>query len=105
MVDIAQYADGRVKLSYRGHALKHKRYACDDQAGHNKSHDTKTVNTRVDEVRQRERRRIAELATAMNHQESQRRKGIYKTNSPANAPRAAATHSGLRPARAAAATP
>ena len=104
MVDIAQYADGRVKLSYRGHALKHKRYACQDQAAHNKSHDTKTVNTRVDEVRQRERRRIAELATAMEHQESQRRKGIYKTNSPANAPRATAAHSGLRPARAAAAT-
>ena len=105
MVDIAQYADGRVTLSYRGHALKHKRYACQDQLGRSKNQDSKTVNTRVDEARQRERRRIAELAAAMEHQEGQRRKGIYKTNSPANAPRAAASRSGLRPARAAAATP
>ena len=105
MVDIAQYADGRVTLSYRGHALKHKCYACQDQAGRSKSQDSKTVNTRVDQVRQKERRRIAELAAAMAHQDSQRRKGIYKANSPANAPRAAAARSGLRPARAAAATP
>ena len=73
MVDIAQYADGRVTLSYRGRALKHKRYACQDQAGRSKSQDSKTVNTRVDQVRQKERRRIAELAAAMAHQDSQRR--------------------------------
>ena len=30
MVDIAQYANGEVTLSYRGHTLKHKRFACQD---------------------------------------------------------------------------
>jgi transposase len=105
MIDIAQYADGTVTLSYRGHALKHKGYACQDHVSRGKAQDSKTVNTRVDEVRQKERRRIAELAAAMEHQESQRRKGIYKVNSPANEPRAAAARSGLRPARAAAAMP
>ena len=90
MVDIAQYADGRVTLSYRGHALKHKRYACQDHIGGGKAQDSKTVNTRVDAARQKEHRRIAELAAAMQHQDSQRRRGIYKVNSPANEPRAAA---------------
>ena len=105
MVDIAQYADGTVTLSYRGHALRHRRYACQDRVSGAKRHDSKTVNTRVDEVRQKERRRIAELAAAMEHQDSQRRAGIYKVNSPANEPRAAAARSRQRPAQAAAATP
>jgi transposase len=105
LVDIAQYADGTVTLSYRGHALRHRRYACQDHVSGAKRHDSKTVNTRVDAVRQKERRRIAELAAAMEHQDSQRRNGIYKVNSPATEPRAAAARSRLRPGRAAAATP
>ena len=105
MVDIAQHADGRVTLSYRGHVLKHKRYACQDPESRSKSQDTKTVNMCVDEMRQKGRRRIAELAAAMAQQDSQRRKGIYKTHRPANAPCAVAAHSGLRPARTAAAMP
>ena len=28
MVDVAQHRDGRLELSYRGQALRHKRYAC-----------------------------------------------------------------------------
>ena len=105
MVDIAQYANGTVTLSYRGHALKHRRYACQDHVSGGKNRDSKTVNARVDEVREKERRRIAELAAVIEHQNSQRRKGVYKANSPANAPRAAAARSGLPPARAAAAMP
>lgn len=45
---------------------------------------------RLDEARKRrERRRIAELAAAMEHQDTRRRKGICKVNDPATEPRAA----------------
>ncbi len=105
MVDIAQYADGSVTLSYRGHALKHRRFACQDHLSRSKCADSKNVNRQVDQAREKERRRIAELTAVIEHQNSQRARGEYTANSPPNAPRAAAARSGLRPARAAAATP
>ena len=104
MVDIAQHRDGRLELSYRGQALRYKRYACNDHLGRSKVADAKAVSQRVDEVAAKERKRLASLAADIAHQDAQRSAGIYTADSPANAPRAAAAgRCGLRPSRPAAA--
>ena len=106
MVDIAQHRDGRLELSFRGQALRHKRYACNDRLSRTKLADDKTVGQRVDKAVDKERKRLASLAASIAHQDSQRCAGIYTPNSPANAPRAAsAGRSGLRPTRPVLATP
>ena len=98
MVDIAQHRDGRLELSFRGQALRHKRYACNDRLSRTKLADDKTVGQRVDKAVDKERKRLASLAASIAHQDSQRSAGIYTPNSPANAPRAASTgRCGLRP--------
>ena len=103
MVDIAQHRDGRLELSYRGQALRYRRYACNDHLSRNKVADAKTVGQRVDQAMAKERQRLATLAASIAHQDSQRRAGIYAPDSPANAPRAAAAgRSGLRPSQPAA---
>ena len=89
MVDIAQHACGKLELSYAGHALKHSAYACQDHLSRKKTADAKSVNERVDQVVVRERKRLAQLKATMAHQEDQRRAGIFKPDSPANAPRVA----------------
>ena len=100
MVDIAQHRDGRLELSYRGQALRHKRYACNDHLSRTKLADAKTVGQRVNQAVDKERKRLASLAASIAHQDSQRSAGIYTPDSPANAPRAAsAGRSGLRPTR------
>jgi len=106
MVDIAQHRDGRLELSYRGQALRHKRYACNDHLSRTKLADAKTVGQRVDKAVDKERKRLASLAAGIAHQDSQRSAGIYTPDSPANAPRSAsAGRSGLRPTRPALAAP
>lgn len=106
LVDIAQHRDGRLALSYRGHALRFKRYACSDHLARSKLADAKTVSQRVDRAVDKERKRLASLAASIAHQDSQRSAGIYTTDSPANAPRAAvAGRFGLRPAQPATAAP
>ena len=103
MVDIAQHRDGRLELSYRGQALRYKRYACNEHLSRSKLTDAKTVGQRVDEAADREHKRLASLVASIAHQDSQRRAGIYTADGPANAPRAsAAGRFGLRPARPAA---
>ena len=103
IVDIAQHRDGRLALSYRGQALRYKRYACDDHLSRSKLADAKTVGQRVDQAADKERKRLAGLAASIAHQDSQRRAGIYTTDSPANAPRTtAAGRCGLSPSRPAA---
>ena len=100
MVDIAQHRDGRLELSYCGHALRHKRYACCDHLSRGKTANAKTVGQRLDHAVDKERKRLATLAAAIAHQDSQRRAGILTPDSPANAPRAAgAGRYGLRPAQ------
>ena len=105
-VDIAQHRDGRLELSYRGQALRYKRYACNDHLSRTKVADAKTVGQRVDQAVDKERKRLASLVASIAHQDSQRSAGIYAPDSPANAPRAAgAGRSGLRPTRPALAAP
>jgi hypothetical protein len=89
MVDIAQHACGKLELSYRGHALKHSAYAFQDHLSRKKTADAKGVNERVDQAVTKERKRLAQLKASMAHQGDQRRAGVFKTDSPANAPRVA----------------
>ena len=105
-VDIVQFADGRLQLSWRGQMLKHRAYRLHEHLGRGKAADDKTIGARVDAIKQKEQRRLARLAAEIEHQNDQRRGGIYTPDSPAGAPRAAAVaRCGLRPARPTAAAP
>ena len=95
-VDASQFRDGRLELRYRGQILRHKRYAYNDQLGAIKLADDKTVNKRVGQVLQRERKRLDTLAASIAHQASQRKAGIYTIDSPPNSPRTEATSYALR---------
>lgn len=105
-VDIVQFADGRLQLSWRGQVLRHTAYGLDDHLRSSKASDDKTINIRLDATKDREQRRLALLRAQIKLQDDQRHKGVYTTDCPPGAPRAAAVaRSGLRPARATAAAP
>jgi transposase len=105
-VDIVQFADGRLQLSWRGQVLKHRAYGLHEHLGRGKTADDKTIDARVDAITAKERRRLARLDAQIEHQNDQRRGGIDTPDSPAGAPRAAAVaRYGLRPAQAPAAAP
>ncbi|GAB1384275.1 hypothetical protein MASR1M50_25960 [Burkholderiales bacterium] len=104
-IDIVQFADGSVQLSWRGHVLRHRAYGLHQHLRRGKGADDKTINVRVDEIKAKEQRRLARLAAEIAHQNEQRRAGIYAPDSPPNSPRAAVPRYGLRPARGTAASP
>lgn len=106
-VDIVQFADGTLELSWRGLVLKHRAHGLHEHLGRNKAADDKTIDARVDALRHKEQRRLARLSAEIEHQNDQRRGGIYTTpESPASVPGVAAVaRYGLRPSRATAATP
>lgn len=107
MVDIAQHGDGSLHLSYRGQALAHRSFTLN--GGHRKpaAEDHKTVNARVDKARdaaQTKQRtvqacKLKQLKAELDFQDSQRKAGIYKPDTPPIVPRPGAGRSGLRPAR------
>lgn len=105
-VDIVQFADGRLELIWRGQLLKHRAYGLHEHLGRSKAADDKTINARVDALKDKEQRRLARLRAEIEHQNDQRRSGVYKPHSPAGAPTpTASARYGLRPARAEAASP
>ncbi len=61
-VDIVQFADGRLELSWRGQVLKCRAYGCNDHLGRSKAADDKTINMRMDAIKDREQRRLARLS-------------------------------------------
>lgn len=104
-VDIVQFADGRLELSWRSQVLKHRTYGLHEHLGRSKAADDKTLDARVDAIRDKEQRRLARLSAEIEHQNDQRRGGVYTPQSPAGAPSAAAVaRYGLRPARTTAAS-
>jgi transposase len=105
MVDIAQHRDGRLELSYRGHGLTHRSFACHDHMSRDKVCDSKGLDERINRLHNNERERIARLAASIEHQDNQRAKGIYGPDSPANAPRVAERRYGLRPSQPSATRP
>jgi len=99
MVDIAQHADGTLRLSYRGHPLAHRSYAFGHAVPNRQATDHKTLNAKVDKVRDAHRNKLLRLAAELAFQDSQRKAGIYKPDTPAIVPRAGAGRYGLRPSQ------
>lgn len=104
-VDIVQFADGSLELSWRGQVLRHRAYGLHEHLARSKAADDKTVHVRVDALRDREQRRLVRLAAEIAHQNDQRRVGTYTPDRRPGTPRAAVARYGLRPARATAASP
>lgn len=109
-VDIVQFADGRLELSWHGHILKHRAYGLHGHLKRSKAADDKSLNGRVDALKDKaldkERVRLARLAAQIEYQNRQRRAGIHTPDSPPNAPpRSAPARYGPRPAQASAAPP
>jgi len=102
-VQIVQFADGRLELSWRAQVLTHRAYGLHEHLARTKVVDDKTINVRVDALKDKERRRLARLAAQIEHQNEQRRAGLYTPDTPAGAPSAAVARYGLRPTRATAA--
>lgn len=116
MVDIAQHEDGTLHLSYHGQALA---FACFAAYTNSKPavEDHKTLTARVDATRERANRkasiaskpskavdpqatRLARLKAELAHQDSQRKAGIYRPDTPPIVPpRAGSGRYGLRPAQ------
>lgn len=105
MIDIAQHEDGTLRLSYRGKVLTHRSHALHEHLPQRQAADHKTLNTRVDKVRDGEHSRLQRLRAELAFQDSQRERGIFRPDTPPIVPRAAASRCGLRPSRPAAATP
>jgi transposase len=99
MVDIAQHGDGTLHLSYRGQPLTHRSYAVHDSRHASQVEDHKTLNARVDKARDAQHSRLHRLKAELAFQDSQRKQGIYRPDTPPIVPRAGAGRFGLRPAQ------
>lgn len=86
VVDIAQYADGRIEVLYRGQPLQHRRFTVHAHLKVSKLADDKQLNTRVDTAILKQRSALARLSVCIEHQEAQRQEGIRTPASAANAP-------------------
>ena len=95
MVDIAQHADGTLRLSYRGQPLAHRSFAVHEPRS-NHSADHKTVNARVDRVRDAQQARLRRLKAELAFQDSQRQRGVFKPDTPPIVPRASDGRHGPR---------
>ncbi len=103
MVDIVQHAGGDLALSYRGQALRYRRFACHDHLSRSKFADAKTLDTKLEPLRKTtgdaERERLARLTAELAYQDSQRAQGIYRPDTASILPlRVAPGACGLRPA-------
>ena len=97
MVDIAQHGDGMLRLSYCGRPLAHRSYAFGDAVPNRQPTDHKALNTKVDKVRDAHSSKLHRLAAELAFQDSQRKAGIYKPDTPPIVPRASPGRCGLRP--------
>lgn len=82
MVDIAKHDDGSLRLSYRGQPLVHTSHGVNEPLAHRQVADAKTVNTRVDKVRDAQRTKLQRLQAEMDFQDSQRKRGVFKPDTP-----------------------
>jgi len=97
-VDIAQHADGRLELLYRGQPLNYKAYVVHEHLRSKKLADDKTINQRLD-VLSRERRKIDKLKALVDMQDSMRAQGIQRPDTHIGAPALGQACYGLRPAQ------
>ena len=99
MVDIAQHSDGTLHLSYRGQALAFRSHEVHQTQRARQVEDHKTLTKRVDKARDQQQSKLQRLKVELAFQDSQRKQGIYKPDTPPIVPRSGAGRSGLRPAR------
>ncbi len=97
MVDIAQHGDGSLHLSYRGQPLAYRSYAMHDSKHGGKTEDHKTLNARVDKARDAQLSKLRRLKAELAFQDSQRKHGLFRPDTPPIVPRAGAGRYGLRP--------
>lgn len=99
MIDIAQLADGTLRLSYCGRPLRHRSYACNGHHAAQKRVTAKTLDGAVDAVVLRERARLSRLKNELAFQEVQRARGVFHPDTPPIVPsRARTVGPALRPA-------
>ena len=99
MLDIAQHAAGTLHLCYCGQSLAFRSFAVNEPARAGQRADNKTININVDKLRDAERERLRRLGAELAFQDNQRKRGIFKPDTPPIVPRAGAARYGLRPAR------
>lgn len=86
VIDIVQYADGRLEVLHRGHVLRHRSFTVDEHLKKRRPASAKDVNARVDDALERQRRTIARLMASVQHHNEQRDAGIRIAAAPANSP-------------------
>ena len=86
IVDIAEFADGRIEVLYRGQPLQHRRFTVHAHLKGSKVADGKALNARVDSAVGKQRAALARLLAAIEHQDAQRDLGIRTAAAPANSP-------------------
>lgn len=101
MVNIAEHADGTLHLSYAGKTLAHRSFAVHDpQTKRQPPADHKTLNTRVDRLREAQRSKLLRLKSEIAFQDAQRQRGIYKPDTQPIGPLSPGAGSyGLRPSQ------
>lgn len=104
MVNIAEHEDGTLHLSYAGQALAFQRFERHKPPIPTKTEDHKTLNARVNKARSAQEAKILRLKAELAFQDSQRKHGIYKPDTPPILARGGAGRFGLRPSQPAPAT-
>jgi hypothetical protein len=97
LVNIAQHADGTLRLSYRGQPLAHRSHAFGLAVPNRHATDHKTLNAVVDKVRDAQRNKLHRLAAELAFQDSQREAKIYTPDTVPILPRTSSGRYGLRP--------
>ena len=99
MVDIAQHDDGTLRLSYRGQPLAYRSYAMHESRRASPSEDHKTLNKRVDKARDAQQSKLQRLKAELAFQDSQRKQGVFRPDTPPIVPRRGVGHPGSPPAQ------
>jgi transposase len=98
MVDIAQHDDGTLRLSYRGQPLAHRSYAVHETRRASPAEDHKTLNKRVDKARDAQHSKLQRLKAELAFQDSQRKQGVFRPDTPPIVPRGGGGRNKPRPA-------
>jgi transposase len=104
MVDIAQHEDGTLRLSYRGQPLAHRSYAMHENRRASPAEDHKTLNKRVDRVRDAQQSKLQRLKAELAFQDSQRKQGVFRPDTPPIVPRAGVGRTRPKPSQSATAS-
>lgn len=86
VVDIAQFADGRIEVLYRGNPLRHQRYTVHAHLKSRKVIDDKQINAHVETALAKQRLALVRLMASIDHQNAQRQMGIREQPSTPNTP-------------------